>query len=341
MKHLITGGAGFLGTLIARELLKKGDSVRVIDPIDDPDMHPDIEYIQGSVLDRKTMQKALKDVNIVHHNAALVPLTKSGKGFWDANVIGSQIAAEEAVKAGVDAFIHMSSSALFGLPDDSPITNNTPTEPIEIYGRSKLEGEKRVIDICKKANLPLTVIRPRTILGEERLGIFKILFDWIIENRNIYIIGSGNHLFQFVHAIDLMSFYMLTIEKQTPGIYNVGCKDYSTLRHDLEELINYAGSTSKVVSLPQKLAIGALKTLDFLHLSPLAPWHYMTYHKEFHFDVQPLMDLGWKPKYSNIDMFKESFDWYKENKDAFNYNSKSTHRSAVKEGMLWLLKKLS
>lgn len=341
MKHLITGGNGFLGNLIAIELLKQGDHVRILDIIDDPDRPKEVEFIKGSVCDDTLVKKAMKDINIVHHNAALVPLTKSGTKFWDVNVLGSHLVVKHAIENKVDAFVHMSSSAIFGCPDQHPITNLTATNPIEIYGRSKLEGEKRVISECLNAKLPLTVIRPRTILGNGRLGIFKILFDWILDNKKIYIIGPGTGLFQFVHAIDLMSFYMLTVTKQTPGIYNVGTTKFSTLRNDLETLISHVNSTSKVISLPEKLTINTLSILDSFNLSPLAPWHYLTYHKPFYFDTSPLTDLGWNPKYSNQAMFQESFDWFLNNKDSLNSMHKSVHRKPVKEKLLWLLKKLS
>ena len=91
------------------------------------------------------------------------------------NVIGSKILAEESVKAGVKAIVHMSSSAVYGIPQYCPIDENTPLKPIEIYGKAKLEGENYIRKICEDADLPLIIIRPRTILGQGRLGIFHIL----------------------------------------------------------------------------------------------------------------------------------------------------------------------
>jgi hypothetical protein len=79
---------------------------------------------------------------------------------------------------------------------------------------------------------------------------------------------------------------------------------------DVPGQILYAGSSSRVRSLPVPWAIGALRTLDQLQLSPLAPWHYLTYHKPFCFDVQHVLDLGWKPRYSNDDMFREGYDGF-------------------------------
>ena len=341
MIHLITGGSGFLGNLIARRLNARGERVKILDVWEDSSRPKEIEFIQCDIRNRSGVAKAMRGVDVVHHNVALVPLTKAGEGFWSVNVEGSRIAAEEAVTAGVKTFIHMSSSAIFGLPQ-CPITENTPTGPVEIYGRAKLAGELAVKEICSAGKLPLIVIRPRTILGEGRLGIFQILFQWITEQRRIYVIGDGNQLFQFVHAHDLMDAYMLAMDAKHPGAYNVGTDRFGTLREGLEKLITYAGSTSKVTSLPAGLAINTLRTLDLLHLSPLAPWHYLTYHKPFYFDVQPLLKLGWKPRYSNDEMFRESFDWFRQNQGRLVQEAAaSPHRNAVKQGLLALLKKFS
>lgn len=340
--HLVTGGSGFLGNLIVKRLVEKGERVKVLDIWESPDKPAEAEFINADIRDREAVRQAMQGVEVVHHNVALVPLTKSGDKFWEVNVVGSEIAAEEAARAGVKSFIHMSSSALYGLPE-CPITEKTPLQPVEIYGRGKLEGELRVRKICEANGVDLVVIRPRTILGEGRLGIFQILFDWIKDSANIYVIGDGNIPFQFVHAHDLMDLYMLALAKNQPGVYNVGTPMFRTLREDLEDLIRYAGSKSRVKGLPIGATIGTLQFLDKLGLSPLAPWHYLTYHKAFYFDTTPLTDLGWKPRYSNIDMFKESYDWFLANYDKAQPEvaGASAHRKKVKEGVLKLLKKLS
>ncbi|MGF1494870.1 MAG: NAD-dependent epimerase/dehydratase family protein [Microcoleaceae cyanobacterium] len=341
MKHLVTGGSGFLGNLIARKLNERGEQVKILDIWEDPTRPPEIEFIHCDIRDQDGVLSAMQGIDVVHHNVALVPLTKSGDKFWDVNVNGSQVAAEMAVKASVQSFIHMSSSALFGNAK-CPINNQTPTCPVEIYGRAKLAGELVVREVCDKAKLPLVVIRPRTILGEGRLGIFQILFEWIQEGRNVYVIGDGNIPFQFVHALDLMDAYLLALDTGQPGIYNVGTDRFGTLHQGLENLIVYVGTTSQVKSLPVGLTIGSLRLLDLIGLSPLAPLHYLTYHKEFYFDVDPLLNLGWKPKYSNDEMFYESYDWFQKNYDRLRAEKAgSAHRRPVKEKILWLLKQFS
>jgi len=342
MKHLVTGGSGFLGHLIAKKLLEAGEDVRVIDIWKDESMSKDIEFIKCDILDTYTVAKAMENIDIVHHNAALVPLTKSGDLFQTVNVDGSGIVAKAAVKAGVKAFIYMSSSSIYGY-EKCPITAETPVAPIETYGQSKWGGEKLVQSICHAASLPLICVRPRTILGEGRLGIFQLLFSWIKDGANPYVMGDGNHLYQFVHVNDLIDAYMLALGIEKTGIYNVGTDRFGTMREAITHVIDIAGTTSKVKSLPVKPTIFALSTLSKLGLSPLVPWHYLTYHKPLYFDMTPLLNLGWKAKYSNNEMLEESYTWFLANYEhRFDHNNASgIHRKPVKEGILWLMKKIS
>jgi nucleoside-diphosphate-sugar epimerase len=340
MKHLVTGGSGFLGNLIARRLLAQGEEVRILDLWEDPNRPAEIEFFQADICDRNKVVQAMQGVDVVHHNVALVPLTKAKNEFHRVNVLGAQIAAEAAAKAKVRVFIHMSSSAIFG-QSESPITLQSAPSPVEVYGRAKLAGEMAVSAALKIGQIPLIVIRPRTILGEGRLGIFHLLFDWIKQGKNVYVIGDGNVPFQFVHAHDLMDAYMLIMRQEKSGVYNVGTDRFGTLRVALENLIVYAGTKSKVKSLPTRLTINALRLLDILSLSPLAPWHYLTYHKAFYFDLKPLHDLGWKAKYSNDEMLRESYHSFLRTAQNETHSMASAHRSPVKEKILWLIKKLS
>lgn len=341
MKHLITGGSGFLGNTIARRLLQSDSDVVSLDIWEAPDRSKDIEFVMGSVLDRDLVARIIKDVDVVHHTAALVPLTKAGKDFEAVNVDGSRIVAEEAARANVKYFVHTSSSAIFGKPP-CPTSNESALNPIDIYGVSKLKAEKAVGKVCKKAEMPLIVVRPRTLVDTGRLGIFQILFDWIKEGRNIYVLGNGQNKIQFLHATDLVDCYMLLCQKEKPGYYNVGTDRYDSLEQTLQNLIDHAGTTSKVKHLPKELAVNSLQMLDVMGLSPLAPWHYLTYGEDFYFDLTPLTDLGWKPKYSNDEMFVECYDHFIANFDQYSKATDgSAHRKRVKEKILWVLKHLS
>jgi nucleoside-diphosphate-sugar epimerase len=341
MNHLITGGSGFLGSLITRELLARGERVRVADVWQEPEGHSGAEFFHCDVCDRQAVRKAMHGVDVVHHNAALVPLTKSGKAFWKVNVGGSRIVVEEAARAGVRSFIHMSSSAVYGAAKEQPIMLSTPACPVEAYGRSKLASELAVREICNQFGIQLIIIRPRTILGPGRLGIFQILFKWIKSNANVYVIGGGNVPFQFIHARDLIDAYMLAAAQSKAGTYNVGTDRYGTMRQALENLIAYANSQSKVISLPKTLTTPTLQILDLMRLSPLAPWHYRTYHKPFSFDIEHVLELGWAPRYSNDEMLRESYDSFLTGAETPNQAGMlSPHRKRVNESILWLLRKV-
>ena len=339
MKHLITGGSGFLGSLIVESLVKRGDSVVSLDIWEPPDRNKNIEFVLGSILDRDLVRRAVKGVDVVHHSAALVPLTKAGKLFHEVNVEGTRIVAEEAARANVSYFVHTSSSTVFGCPSSSPVSNSKPLEPVEEYGISKLGAEVVAKEVSDKSGMPLIVVRPRTMVGVGRLGIFQILFEWISENRNIYVIGDGKNKIQFLLGDDLIDCYMFLCEKKRPGFYNVGTDRFDSLEITLGNLITHAGSKSKIRHLPKNLTMQGLAWLDALGLSPLAPWHYLTYSEDFYFDMNPLLELGWKPRYSNDEMFRIAYDDFVANYDKTgDASTNSAHRKRVKEKILWLLK---
>ena len=239
-------------------------------------------------------------------------------------------------------FCHMSSSAVFGSPTEMPITNETPLRPIEIYGRAKLAAEE-LVKQAGREGMPVSVTRPRTIVGPGRLGIFEILFDWIRDGANIYIIGPGTYPFQFINVDDLSEVSILSALRERPGIFNAGTDRFGSLRQDLGALIAHAGSPSRIKSLPVSLAIGSLTVLDWLRLSPLGPWHYKTYHKPFYFDVQPTKDaLGWTPKFDNVSILTEAYDSFVKSHAAQQATAGSSfQKQPVKQGVLRLLKRMS
>jgi nucleoside-diphosphate-sugar epimerase len=339
--HLVTGGAGFLGEQIARALHARGERVRILDILDAPELPAGIERVQADICDAARVREAMAGVDVVHHNAAMVPLTKAGNRFWEVNVDGTEITLAAARAAGVRFFIHVSTSAVFGLPERCPITDATPLAPIEAYGRAKLEGERRA-ERAAAAGLPLAIVRPRTMVGKGRLGIFQILHEWVREGRKVYVIGDGNKPFQLLHADDAVDFMLRLAEQRKPGVYNIGAARFGTLREDLTALIRHAGTSARVVGIPAGPTIAALRLADWLHVSPLGPWHYLSYHKEFHFDVsRPMRELGWQPRYGNQETLIESYDWYLAQRREGRAASRSAHRKPVRQGIIWVLKHLS
>ena len=341
-KHLVTGAAGFLGSHIVEKLYQMGETdIIALDVLSSEQVFAGVRYAQGSVLDRVLLLDLTKHVDYIHHNAALVPLTKSGREFHQVNVMGTRNIVECCRQNKVKKLIHMSSSAIYGLPDAMPITETTGYAPIEVYGQSKLDGEKEVWQYMDKGG-SASCIRPRTIIGgKSRLGIFQILFEWISEGRNIYVIGDGHNLFQFVHVDDLIDASIKAAFSEHNGLYNIGAAEYRTLRDDLEALCRYAGTGSKVKSLPVGLAKTGLYLMDKAKLSPLAPWHYLTYHKPFVFDISKAKrELGWAPRHDNEESLIESYEWYLANREKM-LTTKSTHKKPVQQKFLKIIKYFS
>ena len=339
MRHLVTGGSGYLGSLIVSRLLARGDDVRVLDLWVDPALPAAVEVVEGDVRDAGAVAAAMDGVDVVHHNAALVPLAKAGGQFWEVNVVGSRVVAEAARREGVSAFVHMSSSAIFAGQDQRPITPTTPPVSVEAYGASKWLGEQAVREVLEGSGCAVVDVRPRTILGPGRLGIFGILFSWIAEGRDVYTLGPGDGPFQFVHADDLMSAYLLALDAGRPGVLNVGTDRFGTLREALEHLIEHAGTSSRVRALPERASAWALRTLDVAGLSPLAPYHYHAYQRPFWFDVAPLHAMGWRAEHSNDEMLAASYDRFL--LEGAGTQGDSPHRKPVPERALRLLRRLS
>ncbi|MFC2174151.1 NAD-dependent epimerase/dehydratase family protein, partial [Acidobacteriota bacterium] len=295
----------------------------------------------GSILERDLLRRSLEGVKTLYHTVALVPIAKAGDEFIRVNVDGTRLVLEEACAAGVEKVVHLSSSAILGTPA-MPISDDAPYRPIGPYGKSKMLGEMVCKEFAESGKLDISLVRPRTVIGPGRLGIFQILFDWISDGANVFIIGKGNNKIQFLHAADLAEACIAAGRHKGPITFNVGATEFTTLRGDLESLCKHAGTKSKVKSLPVLPTITALKLFDVTRLSPLAPWHYLTYHKDFYFDNHNAHTLlEWQPKYSNIESLIESYDWYIAHKQEINTKYAVSHRFALKQRILSLLKKIS
>ena len=338
MRHLVTGGSGYVGSFIVKELNSMDEEVISLDVIPPLKKIANVTYIEESVINEKRIYEITKDIDYIHHNAALVPLTKNNKDFQEINVEGTKILVKNAIKNNIKHFCHMSSSAVFGLPIELPLTNNSKRSPVEIYGQSKKDAEDFVLSsIASNPRFSCSIIRPRTILGTERLGIFELLFRWISEGKDIFVIGKANQPFQFAHINDIVNASINSCLYQKRGVFNIGTLEFNSLTSDLNNLIKFSGNKSRIRHLPEKLSISGLTVLDKLGLSPFAPWHYLTYHKPFYFDSNYVFkELDYKPYGSNLELLKESYNSFLKNKRLKMKENKfsSPHNSKLKARLL-------
>lgn len=339
MKALVTGGSGYVGIELVRTLLKAGHKVRVIDIWKADDIPNGVEFIHGDVRDKLVVKKACEDIDIVYHTVSVVPIAKNKDLFWSVNVGGARSVFECALEENVEKVVYVSTSAVFGRCK-SPITDETIPDPVEEYGRTKLEAEKVAEEYSNKG-LDISIVRPRTVIGKERLGIFSILFDWVKSGTKIPVLGDGNNIYQFIHVSDLADACILAGNKKGFSAYNIGAEKFGTVRELMEDLIKHAGTKSKVISFPIGLTKACMMVTGSLGLSPLSDWHALVYSKDYYMDIsKPKRELSWSPRFSNAEMICESYDYYCEHIDEIQKQNgkKSIHRRPLSQGILKLLK---
>lgn len=339
---LVTGGAGYFGSLLVKKLLEEGARVRVLDISTDHDLPGEVEFLHGDIRDLAAVRRACDGAEIVHHNVAQVPLAKNRRLFREVNIVGTENLLRAAAEAEVRKVVAMSSSAIFGAPENNPVTESTVPNPSEEYGRAKLEAERLCRQWAVDRGLDVTIIRPRTILGHGRLGIFQILFEWVRRGSNVPVFDGGGNVYQFVHASDLAEACVLASRRPGPAIYHCGAKRFGTMREALEALCRHAATGSRVVSVPSAPVQAAMRILSALKLSPLAPYHALMYGKSLYFDISTAcQELGWHPRFSNEEMICESYDWYlRHRSEILTRSGASHHRSPLKPGALWVAEHL-
>ena len=201
---LITGGAGFFGSILKQKLLDSGHRVVSIDLERDDQQHSHLQAIQGDIRNRPLMEKIYRDHQFaaVYHCAAILAHAAKDKNFlWTSNVLGTRIVAEGARQGKVPNLVFISSNCLWGRGYAHAIDEDEPPAPVEIYGQSKWEGEKIVNEFQGEMNV--VSIRCPTIMDSGRLGLLSILFEFIDEGRRVWTVGGGKNRYQFIYAQDL------------------------------------------------------------------------------------------------------------------------------------------
>ena len=341
MLWAISGGAGFLGLHLARRLVAAGDAVRTLDvvPLDDAELERDVDERRGDVRDLSQVRELVAGADVVVHAAAALPIQASRQAIRSVNVDGTENVLRASRDANVRRVVFISSTAVYGIPVKHPIEEDDPLIGVGLYGESKIDAEA----LCRVAAVETTIIRPKTFVGPERLGVFEILFDWIREGRRIYILGKGHNRYQLLAVEDLVDAVVGAAKEPAAAgeTFNVGAREFGTVREDLGALIAHAGSGSRLQPIPAKPAELALRALELMHLSPLAEWHYKTAHRDSFVDVAKAQRLlGWEPRYSNREALIRTYDWYLANRGRIAAAG-VTHRVPWNQQALGLLKKIS
>ena len=324
MKVLVTGGAGFLGINLLRFLKKRGYEVKSFDIA--PFAYEDaVEHIRGDVREKEAVENAAEGCDCIVHCASALPLY-SEKDIRTTIVEGTK----NVVSLGKPT-IFISSTAVYGIPDHHPLVETDRVEGVGAYGTAKIEAEKA----CGEN---VTILRPKTFVGPERLGIFALFFEWVQDGHNFPLL-NGKNRYQLLDVEDLCSAIEICIRKQPGGVYNVGAKDFRTMQEDFQAVITHAGTGRKIIRFPAAPFIPVLKILDKLHLSPLYQWIYETADKDSYVSIEKAeRELDWHPQYSNKDALIRTYEWYVAHRKEYEGKSGVSHRVPWKQGILKVVK---
>jgi nucleoside-diphosphate-sugar epimerase len=343
-QYLITGGSGFLGCHLSEELLKRGANVRTIDiaPLEEPGLIGQVDAVLGDVRDKQAMVKALQGVDRVIHAAAALPLA-SAQEILSTNVGGTEMVLKSVRDQGKARMVHISSTAVYGVPEKHPIDEDDQQVGVGAYGESKVQAERLIQDFRKQGSI-ISTIRPKTFIGTGRLGVFQILFDWVQKGARIPIIGSGQNRYQLLEVKDLVDAILLAAEGdelKANDNFNVGADRFGKVVDDIGALCDRSRSGSRIMTTPAKPVKMVLKVLEKMRLSPLYQWVYDTADKDSFVSTEKIQrQLGWQPKYSNAESLMHTYDWYENEYEEYQGQYGTTHKVAWSQGALGLVRKI-
>ncbi len=282
----------------------------------------------------------MRGIDVVVHTAAALPLYKEEE-ILSTDIGGTKNILESAHERKVGRVIHISSTAVYGIPDHHPLYETDKLDGVGPYGKAKIAAEGLCLEYRKKG-MCVPIIRPKSFVGPERLGVFALFYDWAKDGKNFPMIGSGRNRYQLLDVEDLCAaIYLCATEdrEKVNDTFNIGAEEFTTMKEDYQAVLDRAGFGKKILGFPAAPVILALRALEALHISPLYKWVYETASKDSFVSIEKAEKiLGYRPKYSNKDALVRNYEWYLANLDRFAGQSGVTHRVPWKQGALGIIK---
>ncbi len=341
--YLITGGAGFLGINMTRYLLDRNHKVVSLDiaDFDYPEKNR-ITEIKGDIRDRAMVDHSMQGIDFVIHTAAALPLYKK-EDIYSTDLDGTRNVLQSAFDNHIKRMVHISSTAVYGVPDHHPLVEDDKLHGVGDYGICKVKAEEICVEFRKKG-LCVPIFRPKSFIGPERLGVFGVFYDWAKDGKGFPVLGNGNNKYQLMDVEDFCAAIYLstTIDAvKANDTFNVGAKSFTTIKEDYQVVLDKAGFGKKITGVPAGAAIWVLRILNKLNISPLYPWVYETASKDSFVSIEKAERvLGYAPKYSNKDALLRNYEWYIANMHKFQKTTTGiSHRVPWKQGALGIVKK--
>jgi nucleoside-diphosphate-sugar epimerase len=337
----ITGGAGFLGINLARYLLNCGQRVVSYDIADFS--YPErkqITEIKGDIRHKAKLTAAMAGADIVIHTAAALP-QYSPQDIYTTDIEGVRNVLQAAYDNKITRMVHISSTAVYGIPDHHPLYETDRLHGVGPYGEAKVMAEQ-ICQEFRQKGLCVPIIRPKSFIGPERLGVFALFYDWAKDGKNFPVLGSGKNRYQLLDVEDLCDaiYAVATLDcTQVNDVFNIGAKEFTTLKEDYQAVLDAAGFGKRIVSIPASPAIWTLRMLEKVNLSPLYKWVYETVTEDSFVSIEKAERLlGYRPKYSNKDALLRNYQWYLDHLHEFSGQTGVSHRVPWKQGALAVAK---
>jgi UDP-glucose 4-epimerase len=265
---LVTGGAGFIGSHVAEETVKRGHNVTVLDDLSGgftDNVVDGAEFIQGSINDNHLVENLFKQKQFeyVFHLAAYAAegLSHFIKRFnYNNNLIGSVNLINASINTGVRCFVFTSSIAVYGTSPELPMTEKTPAHPEDSYGISKLAVEQE-LRVCKDMfDLDYIIFRPHNVYGErQNIGdkyrnVVGIFMNQILQDKPMTIFGDGTQTRAFSYIRDVAPVIAESIEipEAYNQVFNIGANQPYTVNELAECIAHAMGVEPNIIHLPAR-----------------------------------------------------------------------------------------
>jgi nucleoside-diphosphate-sugar epimerase len=309
---LVTGSSGMLGGNLVRRLRADGAEVVGVDLNPPREPVAGVTEVRGDIRDPALLDRAVDGVDAVVHCAAALP-SYSDDEIRSVIVDGTRNVLRASRDRAVPRVVHISSTAVYGLPDVVPTTESYPRSPVDAYSRAKAAAEE-VCETFRGDGLCVAMLRPKTFLGPGRMGLFAMLFEWAAEGHNFPVLGRGDVRIQMFGVGDLVDAVVTTLGAD-PAIandtYNLGAADFGTIREDFQCVLDAAGHGKRVVSLPAKPALAVLGTLQRYKLSPVYGRLLHKLMADSYVSIDKARErLGFVPRLSNRQAILDTYRWW-------------------------------
>jgi dihydroflavonol-4-reductase len=325
MKTLITGGTGFIGSRLALKCLERGDSVRVLGQENTEAEASnrrlikanDAEVMLAPVTDKEKVSAAVKGVDVVFHLAAAQhEANVPDQHFWDVNVTGTKNMLEASAAAGVRWLVHGSTIGVYGSAPEGTIDERTPVAPDNIYGVTKLEGERLALSYTDR--LPVAAIRISETYGPGDRRLLKLFRA--INKRTFVMIGDGKNLHHPIYIDDLIEGFLLaaSCEAAVGRVLVLSGKEPVTTNEMVETIAQQLGARLRGFRAPLTpflaLAVVVGKTCGPLGIQPpIHPRRMDFFRKSLVFSQEEASrTLGFAPKSTFEYGVCETAKWYRE-----------------------------